>query len=71
MIRNRVDLYKSGTVQAQLRPDFLCYLKGVLVLRGEEKKSPEELREARGELLSKFGDWSTAFYGELPFVGIL
>ena len=68
MTRNRVDAYKSGTTQNLPRPDFLCHLRGALVLRGEEKRETTELDKARGELISKFGSWSPMFYGGLPFV---
>jgi len=66
--RNRIDGYKSGAVKENARPDFLCYTRGALVLRGEEKRSPGELVESRAELLEKWGVWSTIFYGQLPFV---
>lgn len=67
-MRNVVDGYKTSTVRERAPPDFLCYLRGALVLRGEEKRRQSDLEEARAELIQKFGDWSVTFYGELPFV---
>lgn len=37
-------------------------------MRGEEKRNPRGLTDSRRELFEKFGNWSTAFYGQLPFV---
>ena len=66
--RNSTDAYTSGTIKNRLRPDFLCWMRGALVLRGEEKRLRSELHEARSELLQKFGEWSSTFYGQMPFV---
>jgi len=74
--RNGRDAHGSGTTTAQTRPDFLCWMDQALVLRGEEKRSPEMLPKrspemlpiARTELEVKFGEWSPLFYGQLPFV---
>ena len=66
--RNAIDWHRSRTVQERPRPDFLCYMKRALVLRGEEKSDPKELDIARNELAQKFGAWSPMFYGQLPFV---
>jgi hypothetical protein len=63
--RNSTDIYKSGTLT---RPDLLCYLQKALILRGEEKRSSEELQVAHRELIDKFDEWSPIFYGKLPFV---
>lgn len=66
--RNSTDIYKSGTLEKNSRPDFLCYLQKALILRGEEKRSSEELQVAQRELIDKFDEWSPMFYGKLPFV---
>ena len=59
---------KSDTVKEHPWPDCLCYLRGYLVLRGEEKRSPADLPEMGSELTERFGEWSATFYGKLPFV---
>jgi len=61
-------VHASGTITGQTRPDFLCWLDQALVFRDEEKSSPEMLSTARNELKAKFGEWSSLFYGQLPFV---
>ena len=42
-MRNSTDIYRSGTTAAKKRPDFLCWMRGALVLRGEEKSVIENL----------------------------
>jgi len=64
--RNTVDKYGTGTTASKTRPDFLCWVKGALILRGEEKASASI--GAYNELTSKFGQWNALFYGQLPFV---
>ena len=66
--RNATDWHNTGTLQGNLRPDFLCYMKRALVLRGEEKGDSKIFYIARTELAQKFGTWSPMFYGQLPFV---
>ena len=66
--RNSTDVFKSGTVKKSSRPDFLCYMQKSLVLRGEEKRSTEDLEVAHVELITKLDEWSPMFYGNLPFV---
>ena len=68
MTRNRIDIYDSGVLKNQARPDFLCYIRKALVLRGEEKEDSTLLDTAQEELVAKFGEWSPMFYGQLPFV---
>ncbi|KAF8418321.1 hypothetical protein EV426DRAFT_324156 [Tirmania nivea] len=67
-LRYSTDKYRSGTTADKTRPDFLCWMRGALVLRGEEKSATENLEDAYMELSSKFGKWSLAFYGQLPFI---
>ncbi|KAF8415559.1 hypothetical protein EV426DRAFT_57687 [Tirmania nivea] len=66
--RNSGDTNNTATTRQGKRPDFLCWMRGALLLRGEEKHSPRELDVARSELLEKFGTWSASFYGQVPFV---
>ena len=42
LCRNNTDIFKSATLKPLARPDFLCYLGGALVLRGEEKAEWED-----------------------------
>ena len=58
----------SGTTVAQSRPDFLCWMDQALVIHGEEKCNVGMLPDAFVELCTKFGQWSSLFYGQLPFV---
>ena len=62
--RNTVDKYGTAATTSKTRPDFLCWVKGALILRGEEKASIG----AYNELTSKFGQWNALFFGQLPFV---
>ena len=61
-------MYRSGTLTKFSKPDFLCYLQKSLILRGEEKRSPDDLEIARRELIDKFDEWSLMYYAKLPFV---
>jgi hypothetical protein len=61
-------MYKSGTLIKHSRPDLLCYMQKSLILRGEKKRSVEDLEVARGELISKLDTWSPMFYRKLPFI---
>ena len=54
-LRNSTDKYRSGSTADKTRPDFLCWMQGALVLRGEEKSATENLEDAYMELSSKFG----------------
>ena len=66
--RNSVDVHQSGTTVMQSRPDFLCWMDQALVIRGEEQRNATMLPDALNELHMKFGQWSSLFYGQLPFV---
>ena len=66
--RNTVDHHQSGTTVAHSRPDFLIWMDQALVIRGEEKRDAAMLPDALNELHTKFGQWSSLFYGNLPFV---
>jgi hypothetical protein len=63
--RNRVD--KSTTV-ATKRPDFITWLKGVLVLKGEEKGYRRDFDVAREELVSKMKRCNINLFGEIPYI---
>lgn len=54
-LRNSTDKYRSGSTADKTRPDFLCWMRGALVLRGEGKSAAENLEDAYMELSSKFG----------------
>jgi len=64
--RNSTDKYNSATTIAGTRPDFLCWVRGALAFRGEEKAA--FISEAHKDLKIKFGQWNAVFYGQLPFV---
>ena len=66
--RDSTDKHRTASISNNTRPDFLCWMGGALILRGEEKRSPEQLDQAFEELGNKMGDWSKLFYGDLPFV---
>ena len=66
--RNSIDKHSTATTCKKSRPDFLCWMRGALILRGEEKAEQKDLRTAYTELSDKFGVWSPIFYGELPFL---
>ncbi|PNW76272.1 hypothetical protein CHLRE_12g541211v5 [Chlamydomonas reinhardtii] len=49
--RNAAD--PSGDTTKRLRPDFLCWIRNALLLKGEEKANESALQEANRELTSK------------------
>ncbi|KAG2427157.1 hypothetical protein HXX76_010878 [Chlamydomonas incerta] len=49
--RNTAD--PSGATTKRLRPDFLCWIRNALLLKGEEKANESALQEASRELTSK------------------
>ena len=66
-MRNTTDQYSTTSQMKGTRPDALFWLNGALVLKGEEKAAAKELITAEYELFQKLGEWSTIFYGDLPF----
>jgi hypothetical protein len=64
----RVSSDDDGDTEKSLRPDFLCYVNGYLLLKGEERATASEFPMAEAELLSKMRVWNPVVMGELPFV---
>ena len=64
--RNKTDP-TSATIK-DLRPDFMCWLKSALFLKGEEKSSVNEFESAKNELSSKFGRITEYWYGTVEFM---
>jgi hypothetical protein len=65
--RNKVDTQSSGSysVMADARPDFLFWMRDVLVFRGEEKDA--DLKTAQVELGTKLV-WNRTVLGGLPYI---
>jgi hypothetical protein len=63
--RNHED--RSTTIFSK-RPDFIVWLKGVLVLKGEEKGPKKDFHVAKHELLSKMKKCNINLFGAIPFV---
>jgi len=67
IIRNSTELFGSiTTTVAKSRPDLACYMKNLLIFRGEEKKHGEPL--PLNELREKMVNWNPATLGRLPYV---
>jgi len=68
--RNEAEHKRYRTTQDSLRPDWMCYIRNLLVIRGEEKgdTSWATLSDAAEELTSKMDTWNPLFFGELPYV---
>jgi hypothetical protein len=62
--RNVID--PSATTVRQLRPDYLIWMKNVLVLKGEEKA--DDIRQAVDELTQKNECWNLSVYCKVPYV---
>ncbi|KAG2499097.1 hypothetical protein HYH03_003280 [Edaphochlamys debaryana] len=52
--RNAAD--RSGATVPQLRPDFLCWVRNVLIFKGEEKAGRQQMEDAVAELSAKMSD---------------
>ena len=68
--RNQSERKRSRTTIERLRPDWVCFIHQLLVIRGEEKgdSSGDSLYGAADELTSKMEAWNPLFFGELPYV---
>ena len=66
--RNTRDMTGTGATQRNRRPDFLCYAKGLLIFKGEEKADERQYEKAQKELLYKFGRFSRACFGDIQFM---
>ncbi|RLN06497.1 hypothetical protein BBJ28_00026608, partial [Nothophytophthora sp. Chile5] len=64
--RNLADT--TGTTQLRKRPDCILQHKGVVLMRGEEKRSLVPITASLGELTDKMRRWSVVFYGDLPYI---
>ena len=64
--RNRAD--PGSVTKGSSRPDFLCWLKDVLVLIGEEKANSEDFETALCDLDNKFNRVDPLIYGEVEFI---
>jgi len=63
------DKYDKSTATVHLkRPDLLCWMRSVLVLKGEEKEAVEDLLIAEQELCSKLQSWSPIHFGNLQYM---
>lgn len=61
--------YPSRTAGKLLRPDFLLWVGSALLLKGEEKASATELKDAEAELLGKMtSTWDSKVYGTCPYM---
>ncbi len=63
--RNQMNL--STSVGAK-RPNFITWLNGVLVLKGEEKGYRRDFDIAKQELVNKMSRCNINLFGEIPFV---
>jgi hypothetical protein len=64
--RNKHD--KSTATVPLKRPDLLCWMRSVLVLKAEEKEAVEEFFTAEQELRLKLQTWSPIFFGNLRYM---
>ncbi|CAG8456719.1 1620_t:CDS:2 [Paraglomus occultum] len=64
--RNKTDS-TSATVK-DFRPDFMCWFKAVLFLKGEEKPTVVDFEDAKKELSSKLGSINEYWYGNVTFM---
>ncbi|KAF0352000.1 crinkler family protein [Gigaspora margarita] len=63
--RNRSD---PGSTKRYGRPDFLCWVKDALLLKGEEKADTDQLDIAKSELVSKFNVNDPQKFGDVKFM---
>jgi hypothetical protein len=63
--RNSID---RSTTHPNLRPDFCCWAKNVLVLKGEEKADVSNWVLAVAELSDKMSHMSRILFGGVPFI---
>ncbi|KAJ3084069.1 hypothetical protein HK102_000766, partial [Quaeritorhiza haematococci] len=64
--RNKAD--STAATLNSMRPDWMLWLNGNLIFKGEEKPEQEELGDAIEELTSKFGSMPSIFYGDVSFM---
>jgi hypothetical protein len=57
-----------SSVEVLKRPDCQVYVRGALLLRWENKFEAGEVGLAANENASKLKEWSTLYYGKLPYV---
>jgi len=62
--RNVID--QNTTTIRGLRPDYLIWLKNILVLKGEEKS--DDISQAITELTDKNECWNLSMYREVPYI---
>ncbi|CAG8681973.1 31956_t:CDS:2 [Gigaspora margarita] len=58
----------SSITLAGLRPDYWECFNGVLVFKGEEKPTENDLIDAKRLLISKMGAWNRCLYGDLKYI---
>jgi len=64
--RNKID--PSTATMSAKRPDFLCWLKNVLVFKGEEKADEADFATAEQELRNKTSQWRPTHFGNLDYI---
>src|SRR5215213_9038007 len=62
--RNVVD--QNTTTVRGLRPDYLIWLKNILIFKGEEKS--DDINKAIPELTEKNECWNLSMYHEVPYI---
>ncbi|KAF0453080.1 crinkler family protein [Gigaspora margarita] len=59
----------SGTMtDGTKRPDFLCWVNNLLILKGEEEASADNLYMARNELVEKFSVLNPVFFDKFQYM---
>ncbi|RGB22127.1 hypothetical protein C1646_678054 [Rhizophagus diaphanus] len=58
----------SSTTKGTQRPDFLCWIKKLLIFKGEEKANVSDFDIARIELVEKFNVLNSIFFGNVKFL---
>lgn len=59
----------AHAAEARKRPDFLLWIKGALLFKGEEKKAATLLLAGRKELMDKMTNtWSSSVYGACKYM---
>ncbi|KAJ3079018.1 hypothetical protein HK102_004077 [Quaeritorhiza haematococci] len=64
--RNTKD--RTAATAKSMRPDWMVWLKGNLLFKGEEKAEQKDFGDAINELTSKFGRMPSIFYGDVSFM---
>ncbi|CAG8575340.1 11348_t:CDS:2, partial [Paraglomus occultum] len=64
----RIDRYKIDPSTATMSAKFLCWLKGVLVFKGEEKADEADFATAEQELRNKTSQWRPTHFANLDYI---